>query len=45
MERKGTAIPGSRSVICERGSHAAMYDDGEKYFAALVPFVLQAHSG
>jgi len=41
IERMGTLIPGSQVVVCENGSHLAMYDDQESYFGALVPFVLQ----
>ena len=41
----GTLIPASRSIIYERGSHAAMCDEQEKYLAALVPLVLQDYSG
>jgi proline iminopeptidase len=42
IERMGTLIPDAQVVVCEKGSHLAMYDDQEKYFSALVPFVLQA---
>lgn len=42
IERMGTLIPKSKVVVCENGSHMAMYDDQERYFGALVPFVLKA---
>jgi proline iminopeptidase len=44
IQRMGTLIPHSKVVICENGSHLALYDDQAAYFDALVPFVLEAHS-
>ncbi len=43
--RMGTLIPHSRVATCERGSHMAMYDDQAAYFAALLPFIHEAHGG
>lgn len=37
--RMGQAIPGARTVICDRGSHFAMYDDQPAYFDALLGFL------
>jgi proline iminopeptidase len=45
IERMGRLMPNSRVVICERGSHMAMYDDQQAYFSALVPFLHEAHGG
>jgi proline iminopeptidase len=45
IEQMGTLIPRSQVVVCENGSHLAMYDDQESYFGALVPFVLRAGAG
>jgi proline iminopeptidase len=42
IQRMGRSIPASHVVICEKGSHLSMYDDQEAYFAALVPFLLEA---
>lgn len=39
IRREGKLIPGARTWISGRGSHLAMYDDQEAYFAALVPFL------
>jgi proline iminopeptidase len=44
IERMGSLIPGARVVVCEKGSHLSMYDDQAAYFAALVPFLLEASS-
>lgn len=43
--RMGSLIPHSQVVICEGGSHMAMYDDQRAYFAALLPFLQDAHAG
>ncbi|MGH8140343.1 MAG: proline iminopeptidase-family hydrolase [Steroidobacteraceae bacterium] len=43
--RMGRLIPRSRVVVCEGGSHMAMYDDQRAYFAALLPFLHEAHAG
>jgi proline iminopeptidase len=45
VERMGKLMPRSRVVVCEEGSHLPMYDDQEAYFAALVPFLLEAGGG
>ncbi len=39
ISRMGQLISGARVVICEHGSHFAMYDDQRAYFNALVPFL------
>jgi len=44
ITRMGTLIPNSHVVICERGSHFAMYDDQEAYFKALLPFLHRAQA-
>jgi proline iminopeptidase len=41
IERMGTRIPRSQVVVCENGSHLAMYDDQKNYFSALVSFLLE----
>jgi proline iminopeptidase len=43
--RMGSLIPNSRVIVCERGSHMAMYDDQRAYFEALLPFFHAAHEG
>jgi proline iminopeptidase len=43
--RMGSLIAHSRVVVCERGSHMAMYDDQRAYFEALLPFLHEAHAG
>jgi proline iminopeptidase len=43
--RMGNLIPHARVVICERGSHMAMYDDQHAYFAALLLFLQDVHAG
>jgi proline iminopeptidase len=45
ITRMSKLIPNARLSICERGSHMAMYDDQRAYFAALVPFLRDAHAG
>jgi proline iminopeptidase len=37
--RMGQAIPHARTVICDQGSHLAMYDDQQAYFNALIGFL------
>jgi len=44
IQRMGSLIPNSQVVVCENGSHWAMYDDQVAYFGALVPFLLKAAS-
>jgi len=41
IDRMGALIPRSQVVVCENGSHLAMYDDQASYFGALVPFLLE----
>jgi proline iminopeptidase len=43
--RMGSLIPHSRVLLCERGSHMAMYDDQRAYFEGLLPFLHEAHAG
>lgn len=45
IRRMGTLIPHARVVICENGSHMAIYDDQRAYFAALLPFLHEAGAG
>jgi proline iminopeptidase len=45
LTRMAKLIPHSRLVICKRGSHMAMYDDQQAYFAALLPFLSEVHAG
>ncbi len=42
IQRMGSLIPNARVVVCENGSHLALYDDQVAYFDALVPFLLDA---
>jgi proline iminopeptidase len=35
----GRRMPDASTYICDQGSHLAMYDDQQAYFAALVPFL------
>jgi|SRR5688572_26203575 len=44
IQRMGTMIPNSEVVVCENGSHWAMYDDQAAYFGALVPFLVKTSS-
>jgi len=39
FQKMGRLIPKSRAVICEKGSHWAMYDDQETYFRELIRFI------
>lgn len=43
IQRMGTLIPGARVAVCEKGSHMAMYDDQQSYFATLLPFLQSVH--
>ena len=43
IQRMGTLIPHAHVVVCERGSHMAMYDDQRAYFDALIPFLHDAY--
>lgn len=40
MEHMSTLLPDGRYLHCPNGSHMAMYDDQETYFAGLVDFLL-----
>lgn len=44
-QRMRSLLPNSRLAVCEQGSHMSMYDDQQAYFAALVPFLAEAHQG
>jgi len=44
IARMSQLMPRARAVICENGSHMAMYDDQARYFAALLGFLRQ-HGG
>ena len=39
IERMSHLMPRARAVVCENGSHMAMYDDQARYFAALLDFL------
>jgi proline iminopeptidase len=39
IEKMSRLMPRARAVICEDGSHMAMYDDQARYFAALLGFL------
>jgi proline iminopeptidase len=39
FQKMGALITRSRVVICENGSHLAMYDDQETYFRELIRFI------
>jgi len=45
IERMGEALPRSRVVICENGSHLDLLDDQETYFRELIRFVEDVESG
>lgn len=45
IRKMGRLIPNSRVVICDNGSHLAMWDDQEAYFAALIPFLQDVEKG
>jgi proline iminopeptidase len=40
MAWMASVIPGARLLMCEQGSHMAMYDDQEAYFKGLIQFLL-----
>jgi proline iminopeptidase len=44
VARMGSLIPDASVVVCENGSHLAMYDDQEAYFRALIPFLRESHA-
>jgi proline iminopeptidase len=39
MEMMAGRLPQGRYLYCPRGSHLAMYDDQEAYFAGLTSFL------
>ena len=39
MKREGKLIPNSRTYLCPKGAHFAMYDDQENYFTNLLSFL------
>ena len=39
MEMMARRLPQGRYLYCPRGSHLAMYDDQETYFAGLTSFL------
>ena len=39
IARMGQLIPNARAVVCENGSHMAMYDDQQFYFESLLRFL------
>ena len=39
MEWMATQLPKGRFLLCENGSHCAMYDDQATYFAGLTDFL------
>ena len=39
IDRMSRLMPHARAVVCENGSHMAMYDDQARYFAALLAFL------
>ena len=45
MEGMARRLPRGRYLYCPNGSHCAMYDDQEAYFAGLVDFLLGSGAG
>ena len=45
IQREGKLIPHSRVHVCEKGSHLAMWDDQESYFASLTKFFDDVEAG
>ncbi len=45
IRKMARAIPNARVLICEKGSHLAMYDDQEAYFAGLIRFFQDVETG
>ena len=45
IRREGSLIPRSRVLMCENGSHLAMWDDQEAYFRGLLAFLYDVESG
>jgi len=42
MEMMAKELPHGRYLHCPNGSHLAMYDDQETYFAGLIAFLREA---
>ena len=42
MEMMATRLPRGRYLYCPNGSHMAMYDDQQTYFAGLIDFLLSS---
>jgi proline iminopeptidase len=45
MERMAAALPRGRLLMCEQGSHMAMYDDQQAYFDGLLAFLADVDAG
>jgi proline iminopeptidase len=45
MREMAEALPNGRFLLCPDGSHLAMYDDPETYFAGLIRFVRDIDAG
>lgn len=45
IRKMGRLLPRSRTVILEKGSHLAMWDDQEAYFRALLAFLADVQAG
>jgi proline iminopeptidase len=45
MRREGKLIANSRVVLCEKGSHLAMWDDQEAYFRGLLGWIKDVEAG
>ena len=39
MEMMASRLPAGRSLFCPNGSHLAMYDDQQTYYAGLIDFL------
>ncbi|WP_205589782.1 proline iminopeptidase-family hydrolase [Mucilaginibacter celer] len=44
MKKEGQLLPNSRTYLCPKGSHMAMYDDQQNYFTALLGFLKDVDS-
>ena len=45
IKKEGHLLPNSRTYLCPKGSHMAMYDDQERYFSSLVTFLKDVNQG
>ena len=45
MRREGKLLQNSRVVLCEKGSHLAMWDDQEAYFRGLLGWIKDVEAG